>query len=178
MNVDRYGEYKVIAKSGLFILAFCWAHVRRDFLGHAKSLPHQESWALKWVDKIGNLYHINNERISCPDNSESFRTLDVSLKKAILEMRNLMDIQCEDQSLLPSAKKLLISLKKHWDGLTVFVDRPEIPMDNNPAERALRPGVLGRKNYSGSGAVWSSELTAVMYSLFETLKIWKLNEHA
>jgi transposase len=178
LNVDRYSAYKVIAKSDLFILAFCWAHVRRDFLEHAKSLPHQESWALKWVDKIGNLYHINNQRISCPEKSALFQTHDASLKKAVLEMQSLLDVQREDQSLLPSAKKLLISLKKHWDGLTVFVDRPEIPMDNNSAERALRPGVLGRKNYSGSGAVWSSELTAVMYSLFETLKIWKLNEHA
>jgi transposase len=58
LNVDRYGAYKVIAKAGLFILAFCWAHVRRDYLEHAKAYPEQESWALSWVEKIGNLYHI------------------------------------------------------------------------------------------------------------------------
>jgi hypothetical protein len=34
LNVDRYSAYKVIAKSGLFMLAFCWAHVRRDFLNY------------------------------------------------------------------------------------------------------------------------------------------------
>lgn len=177
LNVDRYGAYKAIAKSGLFILAFCWAHVRRDFLGYAKAWPDQESWALAWVDRIGNLYHINNQRIISPEKS-TFHTHDASLKKSILEMRGLIDVQLGNGTLLPSAKKLLTSLKKHWEGLTVFVDRPEIPMDNNTAERALRPGVLGRKNYSGSGAIWSAELTAILYSLFETLKLWGLNEHA
>ncbi len=35
----------------------------------------------------------------------------------------------------------------HWQGLTIFVDHPHIPMDNNAAERGLRGSVLGRKNY-------------------------------
>ncbi len=52
LNVDRYAAYKVIAKSGLFILAFCRAHVRRDFLNHAKGYPEQEQWGLMWVEKI------------------------------------------------------------------------------------------------------------------------------
>jgi len=45
---------------------------------------------------------------------------------------------------------VLLSALKHWDGLTVFVDNPLVPMDNNIAERALRPGALGRKNHYGA----------------------------
>ena len=78
---------------------------------------------------------------------------------------------------MPSAKKLLKSLNKHWGGLTIFVDRPEIPMDNNTAERGLRSSVVGRKNYSGSGSIWSAELTAALFTLFKTLKLWKINVH-
>lgn len=178
LNVDRYSAYKVIAKSGLFILAFCWAHVRRDFLDHAKGYPQQESWSLSWVEKIGNLYHINNQRVGCEEKSKEFYHLDEELKKAVVEMRESLDNQCTDGELLPSAKKILVSLKRHWDGLTVFVERPDIPMDNNIAERGLRNSVVGRKNYYGSGAVWSAELAAALYTLFETLKLWKLNEHA
>ena len=177
LNVDRYSAYKVIAKSGLFILAFCWAHVRRDFLGHAKAYPHQEAWALSWVEMIGNLYHINNQRIQHGEKSKNFRQHDKQLKVATSVMQQELSKQLADAALLPSAKKLLKSLKAHWEGLMVFVDYPNIPMDNNEAERGLRSSVLGRKNYYGSGAVWSAELAAVLFTLFKTVKLWGLNIH-
>ena len=60
---DRYSAYKSLIKQLPFIiLAFCWAHVRRDFLNAARKYPDLEEWALYWVGKIGELYHINNRR--------------------------------------------------------------------------------------------------------------------
>jgi transposase len=177
LNVDRYAAYKVIAKSGLFILAFCWAHVRRDFLNHAKGYPEQEQWGLSWVEKIANLYHINNQRIEYKSNSKLFLEHDKNLRAAVKEMKKLSDAEINDEMKPPSARKLLTSLNKHWFGLTVFIDRPEIPMDNNIAERGLRGSVVGRKNYYGSGAIWSAQLAACMFTIFETLKIWNVNPH-
>ncbi len=177
LNVDRYSAYKVIAKNGLFVLAFCWAHVRRDFLAHAKGYIEQEAWALSWVDRIGKLYHINNQRIRHKQKSKLFREKDCELKNAISDMKKELAKQLADIMILPSAKKLLKSLNKHWNGLTIFVDHPEIPMDNNIAERGLRSSVVGRKNYYGSGAVWSGELAAALFTLFKTLKLWKINVH-
>jgi hypothetical protein len=49
-------------------------------------------------------------------------------------------------------------------------------MDNNGSERILRNPVVGRKNYYGSGAIWSARFTAVMFSIFETLELWKINQ--
>jgi len=92
-------------------------------------------------------------------------------------MKLSIDHALQGNELLPSAKKLLISLKKHWIGLTVFVDHSEIPMDNNTAERGLRGSVVGRKNYYGSGSVWSAELATALFTLFGTLKLWRLNAH-
>lgn len=60
------------------------------------------------------------------------------------------------------ATKVLQSLQAHWSGLTVFVDHPEVPIDS-AAERALRPPVVGRTNYYGSGRVWPGELAATMF---------------
>ncbi|HSW75992.1 MAG TPA: IS66 family transposase [Candidatus Saccharimonadales bacterium] len=177
LNVDRYSAYKVIAKEGLFILAFCWAHVRRDFLDHAKGYVEQETWALSWVERIGKIYHINNARIQHKPQSKLFHEKDVELKKAISEMKKELSDQLTRTELLPSARKILKSLNKHWSGLTIFVDRSEIPMDNNTAERGLRSSVIGRKNYYGSGAIWSSELAAALFTLFKTLKLWKINIH-
>lgn len=177
LNVDRYSAYKVIAKSGLFILAFCWAHVRRDFLNHSKAYPHQESFGLAWVEKINYLYHLNNQRIQDEPGTKIYAEHDQALKEAVIKMQEAMDAALLGNTLLPSAKKLLVSLKKHWAGLTVFVEHPEIPMDNNTAERGLRGSVLGRKNYYGSGAVWSAELAAALFTLFGTLKLWQINIH-
>ena len=93
-------------------------------------------------------------------------------------MKKELTAQLTDKKLLPSAEKLLKSLNTHWSGLTIFVDRPEIPMDNNIAERGLRGSVVGRKNYFGSGSIWSAELAAALFTLFKTLKLWKINIHA
>jgi len=177
LNVDRYAAYKVISKAGLFILAFCWAHVRRDFLEYSKAYGLQEEWGLSWVKEINNLYHINNNRIQHSEKSRQFRKYQKQLKEALFKMNNDIDEQMKDSAIAPSAKKLLISLKKHWGGLTVFVDSPNIPMDNNIAERGLRSSVTGRKNYYGSGAVWSAKLAAALFSIFKTLKLWNINPH-
>jgi transposase len=177
LNVDRYAAYKVIAKVGLFILAFCWAHVRRDFLSYAKGYPEQEAWALSWVEIIARLYHINNQRISCKQESANFKKHDKELRIEIDNMYKKIETQLVDEKLLPSAKKLLKSLSKHWDGLTIFVDYPNIPMDNNPAERAIRAPVLGRNSYYGSSSIWAFELAVIMFTICATIKLWKLNIH-
>ena len=74
-----------------------------------------------------------------------------------------------------ACRKVLSSLQAHWAGLTVFVEHPEVPLDNNAAERGLRGAVVGRKNYYGSGAEWSGRLAAVMFSLVQTLRLWGLS---
>ena len=50
-------------------------------------------------------------------------------------------------------------------------------MDNNSAERILRNPVVGRKNYYGSGSVWSAHLAAMMFSVIQTVLLWGLNPH-
>ena len=48
-------------------------------------------------------------------------------------------------------------------------------LDNNKSERSLRPAVVGRKNYYGSGSQTSAQLAATMMSLFATLDTWRIN---
>jgi len=175
LSVDRYIAYKVIAKEALLILAFCWAHVRRDFISHAKEYPEQETWTFEWRDLINELFHINNQRIKHEKDSDTFINFDSQLRNKIQLMEKKYLAQLDDESTHDKSEKVLESLKNHWDGLTVFVDYPEIPMDNNAAERQLRNPIIGRKNYYGSGSVWSSELSAMLFSIFDTLKLWKIN---
>jgi len=53
--------------------------------------------------------------------------------------------------------------------LTRFLDDPRIPLDNNASERRVRGPALGRKNYYGSGALWSGRLAVMLFSLLATL---------
>jgi len=63
-------------------------------------------------------------------------------------------------------------MKRHWDGLTLFLTDPRIPLDNNRAERLLRNAVILRKNSYGSGAEWAGHLAAKMFSIYQT---WLIN---
>jgi transposase len=175
--VDRYKAYQAIdkVKSGLIVVAFCWAHVRRDFVRLARSWPDQESWALGWVDEIGRLYHLNGERLKVREDAAAFAVADGALRAAVTSLGERGQSQLREADVHPARRKVLESLGDHWTGLTVFVEHPEVPMDNNTAERSERGPVVGRKNYYGSGSVWSGQLAAMLFSLLQTLCLSGLN---
>jgi len=85
------------------------------------------------------------------------------------------DAELADPKLREPCRKVLTSLQEHWSGLTVFLDDPRVPLDNNRAERLLRNPAMGRKNYYGSGAEWAGCLAMMMFSIVATLKLWKIN---
>jgi transposase len=175
--VDRYKAYQAIGqvKGGQVVLAFCWAHVRRDFVTVARTWPEQEGWALGWVERIGQLYRRNDERLAVSGEPAKFAAADARLRAAVAALEEQGKSELADPSLHPARRKVLESLGDHWTGLTVFVAHPEVPMDNNTAERAQRGPVVGRKNYYGSGAVWAGRLAAMLFSLLQTLCLWGLN---
>jgi transposase len=214
MVCDRYGAYKKLARlNAAIILAFCWAHVRRDFLDVAKGFPALNEWAFTWVTEIGTLYYLNQQRLvhwqeTLPLTGQSllFQQAQKCLEQQLEQMKeNCALLLQADQSAISSARataqkspakkrkrtiaepelpsgelniaqrKVLHSLQNHWHGLIVFLTHPEVAMDNNAAERAIRNPVIGRKNYYGSGSVWSSALAAMIFSLLQTIELWKLN---
>jgi transposase len=175
--VDRYKAYQAIAqvKNGQIMVAFCWAHVRRDFVTLARTWPKQEGWALAWVERIGNIYRLNDQRRAVGEEAAAFQAADAELRQAVTALGEQGESALALSALHPACRKVLESLGDHWTGLTVFVEHPEVPMDNNTAERTERGPVVGRKNYYGSGAVWAGRLAAMLFSLFQTLSLWGIN---
>ena len=118
---------------------------------------------------------MNRERLRHDPQTSAFEEHDTALRDAI----DMMDKQAIDELTNPKlrepCRKALNSLRSHWSGLTVFVDDPKIPMDNNASERTVRGPAMGRKNYYGSGSLWSVSLAVTMYSILATLKRWNLN---
>lgn len=176
LSVDRYSVYKAVAKNGNIILAYCWSHVRRDFIVVAKGFPLLEQWALDWVGDIADLYQLNQKRLEAPPETAEWIEAQAELETAVEKMAQKRDEQLQQQPALhPASQKVLESMQRHWDGLTPFVTHPEIPMDNNCAERMLRGPVNGRKNFYGSGSEWSGSLAVMMFTIFQTLKLWDIN---
>ena len=173
LMVDRYSAYKAMVqvKNGSLILAFCWAHVRRDFVRVGKGWPELHAWALQWLLRIRELYRLQRERLAYP--AEPARQEE--LRQAVATMQQQFSAELADAALRMPVGKVLTSLQEHWSGLTLFVDDPRIPMDNNRSERLLRGPALGRKNYYGSGALWSGRLAAAPFSILATLKLWQIN---
>lgn len=127
------------------------------------------------MDAIGELYHFNDLRLQAPPGSAERATAQCALEHAVQQMAARRDAALTDALLPIAAAKVLQSMTVHWVGLTVFVSHPQVPIDNNVAERDMRGPVVGRKNFYGSGSEWSGELAATMYSVFGTLKLWGIN---
>ena len=177
VNVDRYSAYKAMAqvKANQLILAFCWAHVRRDFLTVLTGWPELTDWAWSWVEDIGTLYHRNDQRLSLTADTPAYAEADRLVRDQVEHMRQRWESELAHPKLRLVQKKTLTSLQEHWAGLTVFVDHPQVPMDNNVAERRQRGPVVARKNFYGSGALWSGRLAAMLFSLFQTLQVWGMD---
>lgn len=175
LSADRFSSYKAMVqvKDGRILLAFCWAHVRRDFLGVAQDWPGHRDWGLGWVEAIGELFRLNSLRLDAP--AGQFEKRDKKLRAAVKKMKEQRDEELSGEQLHPVRRKVLKSLRNHWDGLTLFLDHPEVPMDNNTAERTMRDPVCARKQFFGSYATWAGYLAATMFSVFATLELWAIN---
>ena len=62
-------------------------------------------------------------------------------------------------------------LRKHWDHLFTFLDLPEVPFDNNLAERHIRPAVILRKNSQSNRSEQGAATQAVLMSIYRTLRM-------
>ena len=167
INADRYAVYQSLGPS--ILVAFCWSHVRRDFERIEKSYPVLRDWAQGWVKAINEIFRLNDARLEVRGNAVAFEVADQTLREALNAMVEKRDRELADPHLHPAAGKALESLRRHWAGCILFVDHPDIPMDNNESERRLRDPVVGRKNYYGSGSVWSGVLAAMLFTILQTL---------
>jgi transposase len=177
LMVDRYSAYKAMAqvKLGDVVLVFCWSHVRRDFVTVGKSWPEHKEWALAWLRQIRELYRYHRKRRISQTGTAEFTAADIELRQTVAAMQAQAVAELADPKLPTPCRKVLESLQEHWGGLTPFVEDLRIPLDNNASERQARGPALGRKNYYGSGALWSGRLAAMLFSLFATLTKAKIN---
>ena len=178
---DGYKGYDFLDADLQIEHAGCWAHARRKFTDAKKGMPKQKKTgsvdvALRFISKIYEL-----ERKAARQNlsgSELF-TMRQEKTKAVLD--NFYKWLCKKaihvtpKSLLGKAVKYALG---QWERLNIFLDHPEMTPDNNMAENAIRPFVVGRKNWLFAGTVEGARASAGIYSLIETAKANGLEPYA
>ncbi len=172
---DGYGVYDTLSRErGGFVLANCWAHVRRKYVEIRDFFPQQTEVIL---DLIGALYAVEKLCPTGPPGDDLRRQLRDERSREIVSRIHTWALA---QRRLPESGlgKAIAYMSGMWKGLVRFLDDPRIPLDNNGTERALRGVVLGRKNHYGSRSRRGTEVAALLYSLAESAKLAGLEPKA
>ena len=155
--------------------AACWAHLRRDF--HDVWKGTDSPIAREALGRICALYDIERE-ITGRSADERHAVRQERSKPKVDAFR----VWCEGQlARIPGkgdlAKAMRYALRR-WDSFTLFLDDGRVAIDNNPAERALRPISIGRKNWLFAGSDAGGETLADAMTLIETAKLSGLDPEA
>jgi hypothetical protein len=121
--------YKAMSwvQQGVVVLAFCWSHVRRDFLRVGKGWPELEAWAWEWQQRIRALYPLNDRRLAAEGRSRASGEADTSRRRAAAEMKQQMEMELARADLRTPCRKALESLKEDWEGVDPLRGRPTDP---------------------------------------------------
>ncbi len=202
---DCWSVYPAFAKRSENVrLQFCWAHQRRHYCRVEAGFPELEPWATDWLERIGEVFHLAHLRrrawqpeLPLQDQAEDFEAAQASLQAslgklfddALQEWRSLV-ARYEMLIAVPSGGrtgaelaqveargKATASLILHKAGLSVFLEDPAIPMDNNYAERTLRGPVISRRLSFGSGGPAGAETAGRLLSVLQTARVAGLNPY-
>jgi transposase len=171
VQCDGYAAYKTIAHkacSAAITLAFCWAHLRRDFFDIAKG--GDAPIASEALERIAALYVI--EKTIRGRSADARRAVRQERSKPlVLALRAWLEQQLARVSTKSVIAEVIRYALHHWEGLTRFLDDGRIELDTNIVERGIRPIVLNRKNALFAGHDRGAENWACIASLIETCKL-------
>ncbi len=173
--VDDFSGYKALFASGAIREAGCWAHARRKFFEAHKLTD--STLAADALQRIGDLYRIEQE----------IRDLDAQerLRRRRQETQPRLDaLHAWLQEWRPKLAKADATARAidytlgRWTALCVFANDACVPIDNNAAERAVRPIALGRKNWLFVGSRQAGGRAAALMTLIESAKLCGLDPWA
>tara|TARA_R110002153_G_C13299773_1_gene495553 strand:- start:22 stop:1536 length:1515 start_codon:yes stop_codon:yes gene_type:complete len=166
LQVDGYAGYHKTQAT----LAGCWAHARRKFVEAKTAQGKQSSGRADWaLNHIQKLYRIETQiKVSTPDERQKIRQ-----EKSIplLKQFEAWLIKSEPQVLAKTKLGEAITYcLNQWNKLNTYTQDGHLNIDNNRAERAIKPFVIGRKNWLFSQTAKGAKASAILYSIIETAK--------
>ena len=171
VQADAYGAYDVACDGKEKIKIGCWAHCRRKFNDVLINQPEHEI-AKEAIRRIGELYGIEEDLTQMTDEERTAgrRAREGPLLEDFYRWLKLQDVF--PKSAIGRAIQYTLN---QWEALTRYIEVGLIGLDNNIAERAIRPIKLGEKNYLFAGSHRAAKNAAVLYSLIETCKMHHIN---
>jgi transposase len=173
LQCDAYAGYDELFRSshGAVVEVGCWAHARRKFVEAEKTSPREAHEA---VARIRQLYAVEDEA----------RDLDAAARAALRQTRAtpVLDalktwLDREQARALPRTPlaDAIAYARNQWAALTVYVTDGDLAIDNNAAERAIKPFALGRKNWLFFGSDKGGRTLATLCSLTATCELRNVN---
>jgi transposase len=168
LQVDGYAGYRKLAERGDVKLAFCWAHMRRNF--YELATPGPAPIASEALRHIAEFYAI--EKDIRGHSAEERRIVRLQKSRPLADtfeqwLRAKLGLISQKGKLAEAIRYAL----SRWEGLTRFIDDGSIEIDNNAVERSIRPIALNRKNALFAGSDGGAEHWATIASLIETCKL-------
>jgi transposase len=166
---DRFARHRASAGKPV-LLAGCWAHARRGFYEALDHAAKEAAWILV---QIGHLYDIERRlrrQQAGPALRDAYR---ISQSTPICRrIHRVLHRWHLTRRFLPKSSmgKAVSYALGQWESLEVYLKEPEIEIDNNLVENAIRPTALGKKNWLFFGDAEAGERSAIIYSIIESCR--------
>jgi transposase len=181
--VDGFSGYNSVCEKNQIHRLGCWAHARRKFVdaqkihrsaGRLKGKTGKADQALAYIQQ---LYRIESE-IKEKHSLDKLTARQQQSKPIIDKLKIWLDKSIAHSPPESAIGKALYYLHEQWPRLIRYLDSGDYPIDNNAAENAIRPFVVGRKNWLFSASQKGATSSANLYSLIETAKANGLEPYA
>jgi transposase len=173
LMTDGYEVYNGIAKIHALVHLGCWAHCRRYFIESELALPKHargsDQPATQFIAAIAELYAIEN-RARQKTLLERGQLRAEHSRPVIAKIQDLLHRHLHSVAPNSLLGKALHYMEGQWPKLIRFIENGAWPIDNNPCENAIRPFVVGRRNWLFADTVGGANASANLYSLIETCK--------
>jgi hypothetical protein len=170
---DGYEPYAAIAEQHRLVHLGCWAHCRRYFHEALQALPKDkrgpEQLPARFIELIGRLYKVEADARRDKLDAQALQQQRKLHSAPVLEQIEALALQ-HLHGVLPGSLlgKALHYLTAQWPKLVRYVDDGRYPIDNNACENAIRPFVVGRRNWLFADTVAGANASANLYSLLQT----------
>lgn len=173
LQADAYPGYDKLFADGKIIEVACFAHARRKFADIIKTVK-EPSLANQAIEFIGLLYDIER-RSKIMTVIERYHYRRRFAKPILKDFRRWLCLQNKTAPPKTPLGQAVQYCLNHWRALNNYLLDGVLDIDNNRAERAIKPFVIGRKNFLFAGSHFGAEQAAVIYSLIESCKMMNIN---
>ncbi|UWH25674.1 IS66 family transposase [Pseudomonas sp. HD6515] len=170
LMTDDYAGYNAVAVQPGIERMGCWAHARRKFVEAQKVQPKGKTGRADIaLNLINKLYGIERDLKDASDEQRHQGRQQDSLP-ILAQLHGWLEKTQPQVTAQNALGKAVGYLASNWNKLKRYVEAGHLPIDNNPAERAIRPFVIGRKAWLFSDTPKGAVASAQIYSLVETAK--------